>query len=510
MELNYSVVPVKDLSSKDYDGIVFVSHSLKEENVPDQLRKVVTEAAELDKHVHETVSVLKTDLPAKRLVYSPTGPLNSDYHDVRSYGEAAKKGVLRALKSGVKCPLVVLVRPSQFPKADLVTLLGVMEGLYVNLQHREMCPEVSPKVKSLGVWSSDHSRLLKVVDLAKTLECGRVVARDVGGADPERMAPAKVEEYVRKVFPASSGVKLEVITNEDTFLKDYPLFAAVNRAASVIDRHKGRILYLTYEGSDVQETLFLVGKGVTYDTGGADIKAGGFMAGMSRDKCGSAAVAGFMKVLSLLKPAHLKVVGVMSMVRNSVGENSYVADEMIKARAGVKVRVGNTDAEGRMIMADVLCHVKEMALKSKNPHLFTIATLTGHASRTVGTGYTISLDNGPARNVKNAQKLQESGDELGDMVEVSTIRREDFETHKGVVEGEDVIQALNLPSTQSNRGHQGPAAFLILTSGLDKHGLDSKEPLRYTHLDIAASSGHLPELATGAPLLALANKFLSL
>lgn len=56
------------------------------------------------------------------------------------------------------------------------------------------------------------------------------------------------------------------------------------------------MIYLTYEGSSVKETLFIVGKGVTYDTGGADIKAGGIMAGMSRDKCGAAAVAGFMKV----------------------------------------------------------------------------------------------------------------------------------------------------------------------------------------------------------------------
>lgn len=63
-----------------------------------------------------------------------------------------------------------------------------------------------------------------------------------------------------------------------------------------IERHRGRIIILTYEAEAPQETLFLVGKGVTYDTGGADIKAGGIMAGMSRDKCGAAAVGGFLKV----------------------------------------------------------------------------------------------------------------------------------------------------------------------------------------------------------------------
>ena len=63
----------------------------------------------------------------------------------------------------------------------------------------------------------------------------------------------------------------------------------------------------------IEHTLMLVGKGVTYDTGGADIKAGGVMAGMHRDKCGSAAVAGFMQILNKLQPPNLKV-GVLLVV----------------------------------------------------------------------------------------------------------------------------------------------------------------------------------------------------
>ena len=125
------------------------------------------------------------------------------------------------------------------------------------------------------------------------------------------------------------------------------------------------------EGGKVEKTLMLVGKGITYDTGGADIKAGGIMAGMSRDKGGASDVAGIVKTISMLKPKNLKVggvsyqcgepafcifmptyfsmkvVGAMAMVRNSVGEECYVADEIITSRAGVRIRVGNTDAEAR-------------------------------------------------------------------------------------------------------------------------------------------------------------------
>ncbi len=77
----------------------------------------------------------------------------------------------------------------------------------------------------------------------------------------------------------------------------------------IVHRHDGRVIWLTYEpeGGKVEKTLIIVGKGVTYDTGGADIKAGGVMAGMSRDKCGAACVAGILKTFSELKPKNIKV-----------------------------------------------------------------------------------------------------------------------------------------------------------------------------------------------------------
>lgn len=113
------------------------------------------------------------------------------------------------------------------------------------------------------------------------------------------MAPPRVEEYLSELFCGSS-VTMQVVSDQDTLLQEYPLFACVNRAASIIPRHAGRIIFLTYEPPNpacVLETVMLVGKGVTYDTGGVDVKIQGSMFGMSRDKCGAAACAGFMQVL---------------------------------------------------------------------------------------------------------------------------------------------------------------------------------------------------------------------
>ena len=198
------------------------------------------------------------------------------------------------------------------------------------------------------------------------------------------------------------------------------------------------------------------------------------------------------QVVNLLQPPTVKAVVALCVVRNSIGENSYVADEVITAKSGVRVRVSNTDADGRLAMADALCHMKEMALCSVNPHIFTVATLTNHAMLTVGRGYSVSvseitnfkivplwnkllyyllqiaMDNAVARLVSNAEKLQASGETMGDPFEISRIRREDFHFHEGRTEGDDIYQAPPKGSSVTNRGHQNPSAFLIMASGLDK------------------------------------------
>ena len=112
---------------------------------------------------------------------------------------------------------------------------------------------------------------------------------------------------------------------------------------------------------------------------------------MSYDKCGAANVTGFFKVLAELKPAQFRAIGVLAVTRNNCGEEGYTADEIITSRAGVRVRIGNTDAEGRMVMVDPLCYIKELALKEVNPHLFTMATLTGHVIRAYGSNYTVKI-----------------------------------------------------------------------------------------------------------------------
>ena len=326
--------------------------------VPQILSESLKSQKSFDNAFDEVVSCFKCPTFNCRVIYSPVGEIG-DFDDVRCYAEAAKKAICRSIKAGSKRPLLILPSNSLFEYADIVSLLAALEQLYVPIQYREDVPEKSKRMMGLGVYMEEAStKMNKMLQIVQAFETGRYISRDIGGGDPERMAPPRVANYVEKAFYNSSVITYKCIDDAKVFEKEYPLFQAVNRAAGSVKRHQGRIIFLEYKPpSAAKKTVILVGKGVTYDTGGADIKAGGVMAGMSRDKCGAAAVAGFMKTVEQLKPNDVHVIGVLCMVRNSVGEECYVADEMITSRAGVRIRVGNTDAEGRMCMADAVCQV---------------------------------------------------------------------------------------------------------------------------------------------------------
>ena len=262
----------------------------------------------------------------------------------------------------------------------------------------------------------------------------------------------------------------------------------------------------------MKRTLLFAGKGVTYDTGGADIKAGGVMAGMSRDKGGAAAVAGFVHAVAMLAPKGTRVIAELGVVRNSVGAESFVTDEIITSHAGVRVRIGNTDAEGRLVLADLLSHLRVRALEESTPHLFSVATLTGHAYRAVGQ-YSIAIDNRPARAAGIAQRLAAEGDLWGDPFDVSRLRREDWHFVRPRTKADDVLSCNNAPSSATARGHQFPMAFLAIASGIAPHcHRDAERGLPYTHIDIGGSAVENSDwqhgVPTAAPIVALMRALL--
>ena len=471
------------LDDRRFDAVVLVSPGTVSGLAP--LDKAISHAAKLDARVGRDVLLLPAEVAGGRLVFAPTGPISRDYDDVRRFGDAARAGVLRAREAGARAPLLVVHgEGSRFEKALHVATLGALAGLWEPLEAREARgEEACEPVRMLGVAGNKSSEVARV---AAAIEAGRRLARDLTGTEPERMRPEAFAATCVDAF-VDTGVNLTVIDDLDTLAYQYPLLMAVARASLVVERHRPRVIHLEDTGKGpIEHTILLAGKGLTYDTGGADLKVGGHMAGMSRDKGGAAAVAGFVRTLAALKLERVRVVGLLGVVRNSIGADSFVTDEIITSHAGTRVRVGNTDAEGRLVLADLLSHLRVAAKDAVNPYLFSVATLTGHAGRAVGP-YSILIENGAARAKGVGRAIDEAGERWGDPFEVSRLRREDFDFIRPRSKADDVLSCNNEPSSATSRGHQFPMAFLAVASGLDKHAGDSAEPLPFTHIDLGGS-----------------------
>lgn len=497
------------LMDPSWDALVIIAPDF-EQGLPTSISTLIQQHANFDHRIGRSlVTIVSPEITQQRLVLAPTGNLNRYYDDVRRYFDAAKNAAQAVLSMGAVKPLLVVLgeNSGSYEHATMVSYLGFSQALWQPLEAREAHGEAIEPIKTIGLTGK-----MTDVSFAAAIESGKYVARDLCGTEPERMAPPRFAEYCQETF-AGSKVSVNVVSDMAEIERDYPLMWAVARASIEVKRHQPRVIRLEYVPSgEITQTIMLVGKGIVYDTGGADLKTGGHMAGMSRDKGGAAAVAGFMKSIAELAPKGIKVVAEIAAVRNSIGAEAFVSDEIITGHSGVRVRIGNTDAEGRLAMADLLSRLREEALDEINPVLFTVATLTGHAARAVGP-YTALVENGVSFSQKLGNRIVEQGDLIGDPCETSRSRREDYDFVAPRTKADDLLSSNNGPSAVTARGHQFPMAFMALVSGLDQHDVNSDQPLPYIHVDIAGSGVEGGDwqhgIPTAAPVAALLATFLS-
>ena len=209
--------------------------------------------------------------------------------------------------------------------------------------------------------------------VTRTAEATRLV-RDLINTPAGDMGPAELTAAARKLAKAH-GARLAVTVGNDLLKRNYPAVHAVGRASAkaprLIDLRWGR------KGPKVT----LVGKGVCFDSGGLDLKSAPGMKLMKKDMGGAAHVLGLAAmVMAAALPLRLRVL--VPAVENSVSGNAFRPLDVLKTRKGLTVEVGNTDAEGRLILCDALAE----ACRDKPDLLVDFATLTGAARIALGTG----------------------------------------------------------------------------------------------------------------------------
>lgn len=221
-------------------------------------------------------------------------------------------------------------------------------------------------IKCKAAFTQEH--LNKTQKLAQALN----ISRHLINLPPNHVNPTSYEQIVKKQLQFSKNTTIEVWDYEKCLKENMNLLCAVGQGSV----NKPKMIRFKYRptGSAKKAPVAFVGKGITFDTGGLDIKPSSAMRLMKKDMGGSAAVVGLVYWADQTK-YHRPCDFYLALAENSVDANSMRPSDVYKSRAGFDVEIDNTDAEGRLVLADVM----DVAIKQKEKpeYLVDIATLTG-------------------------------------------------------------------------------------------------------------------------------------
>lgn len=227
-------------------------------------------------------------------------------------------------------------------------------------------------------------------------------ARDMVNTAPADFTP---KSFVKEAQNIAKEFELdcEILGEKDLEKQKMMSMHSVGRASI----HESQLIHLKYKPKKAIKKVVLVGKGLTYDSGGLSLKPADFMITMKADKSGGVAVLNTIKVIAELK-LNIEVHAIIGAVENMVGGNAYKPDDILRAKNGKTIEVRNTDAEGRLVLADCLCYAQD---EIKNiDYIFDFATLTGACVVGLGEYTTGVMGNSESLKQKALEACENSGE----------------------------------------------------------------------------------------------------
>ncbi len=207
----------------------------------------------------------------------------------------------------------------------------------------------------------------------QSVKTGRILAesqnftRDIVNEPGNVITPEKLAEIAENLAK-EYGFEIKIYDEEEIEKMGMNAYLAVAKGSA----NPPRFIHIIYRPEKPRKKIALIGKGLTFDSGGLNIKPGDYMRWMKADKSGACAVLGIFRALGELKP-DVEVHGIIAAAENMPDGKSYRPDDIIKAKNGVTIEIGNTDAEGRLTLADALSYASEL----KPDAIIDMATLTG-------------------------------------------------------------------------------------------------------------------------------------
>ncbi|MBN8996058.1 MAG: leucyl aminopeptidase [Rhizobiales bacterium] len=256
---------------------------------------------------------------------------------------------------------------------------------------------------SLAIWSAEPADARKAWRAGEALAAGTALARDLVNEPPNILGP--VEFAARAKELSALGVEVEVLTEKE--MKALGMGALLGVAQGSV--RPPRLVVLRWNGGKAKDQpVAFIGKGVVFDTGGISIKPAGGMEDMKGDMGGAAAVTGLMHTLAARK-AKVNAIGVLGIVENMPDGAAQRPGDIVTAMSGKTIEIINTDAEGRLVLADCLHYVEE---RFKPRFMVNLATLTGAITVALGSQIAGLFSNDDA--LSNA--LAAAGEETGERV----------------------------------------------------------------------------------------------
>ncbi|WP_228517650.1 leucyl aminopeptidase family protein [Aliidiomarina indica] len=336
-------------------------------------------AADFEGKARQQIEVLApTDLEFSRLILLGVGnPSELPRHTAEEMGAALAAHIQGSKASNIVLDSRLLTNPGV--TADVVSAIahGVDLRSYRFDRYKS---EPAERPAQRYQWVVGNAPAVeRAYSQLHALAQGVFVARELTNLPGSDGYPAAFAEYARQQLEPL-GVVVTILDREQ--IKELGMGSLLS--VSEGSKHKSHLLIAHYKNNDDEQPIALVGKGNTFDTGGYNLKtASASILRMQTDKAGGAAVVGAVKALAG-QQASVNVVGVVPLSRNMISEQATLPGDVVVAGDGTTIEVANTDAEGRLILADGIWYARE----HWNPRVIAdIATLTGAKVGALGTEY---------------------------------------------------------------------------------------------------------------------------
>ncbi|CAI2182254.1 16182_t:CDS:2 [Funneliformis geosporum] len=211
-------------------------------------------------------------------------------------------------------------------------------------------------------------------------------ARDLQDTPPNKLHAKEFAEIIKNKLATAKGIQVDILDKKAIEKNKMGLLLAVNAGS----HHEPRVVILRYKGNPKsKETLGLIGKGITFDSGGYDLKPSQYLQGMKFDMSGAAIVCASFLALTKKQPK-INMVAVACLTENAIGGHATLTESVATSMSGKTVEINNTDAEGRLVLADGITYAIQ---KEKVTKIITLATLTGAVIAALGENLTGILTN---------------------------------------------------------------------------------------------------------------------